>query len=148
MNSDGGVDGHQLQLITENDENDPATGVTAAEKLKSLGVVVSFGAGLGGVTSQVLPVLIKEKILVIFNESTDVYSTDVAKYPYFPTEPINAVEDQSMAQYAKSQGITKVGTINDGLPYSLDNTADFDASAKKLGMTVVARQPTLRPLST
>jgi branched-chain amino acid transport system substrate-binding protein len=152
VNSGGGVDGHQLELITENDQNDPATGVTAAEKLKSEGVVVSFGAGLGPVVAQVLPVLMKEKIVVIFNESTDAYSKDVASYPYyFSSEPVNALDMADMAQYAKSQGVTKVGTITDGLPYSLDNRTDFDAAAKTAGLTVVAQatySPTAVDLST
>jgi ABC-type branched-subunit amino acid transport system substrate-binding protein len=152
VNANGGVDGHKLELITKNDANDPATGVAAAEQLKSEGVVVSFGAGLGPVVAQVLPVLMKEKILVIFNESTDEYSTDVAKYPYyFSSEPINALDMGDMARYAKSLGLTKIGTITDGLPYSLDNKTDFDSIAKKLGLTIVAQatySPTAVDLST
>jgi branched-chain amino acid transport system substrate-binding protein len=152
VNAGGGIEGHQLQLIVENDQNDPATGVAAAQKLKSEGAVVTFGAGLGAVVASTLPVLMKEKILVIFNESADAYATDVAKFPYyFAPESIDKVEMQGMAGYAKKTGATKVGTITDGLPYSLDNQADFVAAAKADGLTVVAQQtysPTAVDLST
>jgi branched-chain amino acid transport system substrate-binding protein len=152
QNAAGGIDGHQLQLTVENDQGDPAAGVAAAEKLHSQGVVITFGAGLGAVVASTLPVLMKEKILVIFNESTDVYATDVAKYPYyFAPEGIDKVDMTNMAGYAKKRGITKVGTITDGLPYSLDNQADFLAAAKTDGLTVVSQQtysPTAVDLST
>jgi ABC-type branched-subunit amino acid transport system substrate-binding protein len=151
-NAAGGVNGHQLQLVVENDKNDPAVGVAAAEKLQSQGVVVSFGAGLGPVVASTLPVLMKEKILTIFNESTDVYATNVAKFPYFfAPEGINLANMQNMAGYAKKQGLTKVATITDGLPYSLDNQADFVTAAKADGLTVVSQQtysPTAVDLST
>jgi ABC-type branched-subunit amino acid transport system substrate-binding protein len=152
VNASGGVDGHQLELITENDENDPATGVAAAEKLKSQGVVVTFGAGLGQVVPQVLPVLMKEKILVIFNEATDTYTAEVGKYPYyFSGEPSDGYDMANMARYAKSQGITKVGTISDGLPPSVMLREDFVAAAQQEGLTVAAQvsfAPTAVDLST
>lgn len=152
LNASGGIKGHKLQLVVENDQNDPALGATAAEELKSAGVVAAFAGGISTDLAQALPVLMKEKILVIENAATDVYSLDVNKYPYFfSTEPINAVNMKYMAQYAKQLGVKTVGTITDGLPYSLNNRSDFDTAAKELGLSVpvqVTYSPTALDLTT
>jgi branched-chain amino acid transport system substrate-binding protein len=151
-NTAGGIDGHKLDLIVENDGNDPATGVVAARKLKSEGVVASFATGLAAVEPQALPVLMKEKIVVIANLSDDQYAGDITKYPYFfATQATDSANMENMAKYAQTQGVTKVGVITDGLPFSLGNKTGFEAAARKLGLNIVSEvtySPTAVDLST
>jgi ABC-type branched-subunit amino acid transport system substrate-binding protein len=137
-NQAGGVDGRQLRLMAENDQNDPAVGVAAAQQLKSAGAVVSFMPGIGAVLNQVLPVLMKEKILVISNDTTDSHATDVSQYPYdFPVEPIISSEEGAMVTYAADNHLDNIGVIGDGTNASDNFAADFTAAAKSHGLRIV-----------
>lgn len=152
LNTSGGIKGHHVTLVTENDANDPATGVAVAQKLKSEGVAVSFAVGLGPVPDQVIPVLMKEKILVITNYASDEDASDVAKYPYyFSSEGTYIPLMTTMADYAKSVGVKTFGTINDGLPISVGFTQAFQSAAKAAGLDDrldVSYSPTAIDLST
>jgi branched-chain amino acid transport system substrate-binding protein len=140
LNAAGGIDGHKLSLTVENDQGNPATAVSEAEQLASQGVVVAFGASLGSSLAEALPVLMKDKVVVIDNEATDAYALNTAQYPYyFAVEPVNRQDMQAMVDYAGAHHY-KVGILDDGLPYSANLTSDFKSAAASAGVDVVGTE--------
>src|SRR5690606_30329423 len=56
INADGGIDGRDLELITEDDACDATTAASAANKLVTAGVVASVGGYCSGATQPTLPI--------------------------------------------------------------------------------------------
>jgi branched-chain amino acid transport system substrate-binding protein len=152
VNEAGGIDGHDLNLIVVNDGNDPAKGVAGAQELAAQDVRAVFFAGLGGVYPQTLPVLMKEKILVIDNQSQDRFSYDPAAFPYhFSTQGTSTFDANVMLGFAESQGVKTIGIISDGLPYGEDIKAAVEKLAPDYGIevtTTVAIQPAAPDVTT
>jgi ABC-type branched-subunit amino acid transport system substrate-binding protein len=140
LNASGGIDGHKLNLITENDQDNPANAVSEAGALASDHIAVAFGASLGSSLAEVIPVFTKDKIIIINNDATDAYAYNTSLYPYyFTVQPSNRQDMQAMVNYAKEGGL-KVGIITDGLPYSENLVSDFQSEAAKAGVKVVSTQ--------
>jgi ABC-type branched-subunit amino acid transport system substrate-binding protein len=151
LNAAGGINGHKLDLIVENDQGDPATAVSEAQQLASEHIVASFGASIGSSLAEVLPIFMKDKIVVLNSDATDSYALKTSLYPYyFTVYPISQQDMKAMASYAK-KGSYKVGIITDGLPYSAGLVTDFKATAASTGVKVVATEtysPTAVSLTT
>jgi branched-chain amino acid transport system substrate-binding protein len=138
INAHGGIAGHRVKLVIENNQSDAATAVSAARKLAQQHVA---GVVYGGLTSsgldQVLAVLAKAKIPAISPNPETKYDNP-EQYPYFftdnPTDPTKAV---ALAGFAKKHGWDTIGQLGDSTPYATSLEKHFPAQASKDGLHVV-----------
>ncbi len=65
LNEDGGIDGRDVEVISRDDQSEPATGVSAATDLVSEGVDVVMGGWNSPVTLAMQPILVRSDILNI-----------------------------------------------------------------------------------
>lgn len=65
INSEGGVDGRKLEVVSKDDQSTPATGVSAATELVGDGVEVVMGGWNSPVTLAIQPILVRGKVLNI-----------------------------------------------------------------------------------
>ena len=65
INSEGGVDGRKLQVVSKDDQSTPASGVSAATELVGDGVEVVMGGWNSPVTLAIQPILVRGKVLNI-----------------------------------------------------------------------------------
>jgi branched-chain amino acid transport system substrate-binding protein len=136
VNKAGGIKGHQIQLITMNDQADPAVAVAAANELISDHVVMMDEVGFSTTIDQVIPVFDRAHIPMLSEETGDVYR-DAATYPYFfPSLPANSEYNQILAEATQAVGATKVAILNDTTPISKDWVDEYKAYAKEAGITV------------
>lgn len=65
INSEGGVNGRELEVVSKDDQSTPATGVSAATDLAGQGVEVVMGGWNSPVTLALQPILVRNDILNI-----------------------------------------------------------------------------------
>jgi branched-chain amino acid transport system substrate-binding protein len=137
INAHGGIAGHQVQLVAENNQSDAAIAVTAAQKLVKDGVVASVFSGLGSSgKDQVLAILQKAKIPDIDPEPLGKYDNG-SNYPfYFSDNPIDPNSMEAEATWAKAHGYDNIGQLGDGTPFAGSLEQNFSAQAKSAGLTI------------
>jgi ABC-type branched-subunit amino acid transport system substrate-binding protein len=136
LNQQGGIEGHQIQIIAINDQGDPAIAVASAKQLVSQGVIFEDYVGFSSTIDQTIPIFDKAQIPMIDEDQSDVYH-DPKTYPYFfsPLQSDSAMM-QMEAEAARALGKTKVVILNDTTPISQNWVAEFKAYAQEAGITV------------
>jgi ABC-type branched-subunit amino acid transport system substrate-binding protein len=138
INDHGGIAGHQVELVIENNQSDAAIAVTAARKLvqEHVAGVVFTGLGSSG-KDQVVSILAKARIPTIDPEPLGKYD-DPKQFPYFFTDnPIDPNAMVAEAAFAKKKGFDKVGQLGDSTPFAKSLEDNFSAKAKDVGITIV-----------
>lgn len=137
FNAQGGIDGHQIHLISFNDQSDPAVAVAGARQMVADHVTAMFYAGLSETAAQTLPIFDANHIPVLQGDSEDQYRNPKVFPYFFPTSPQDAGSIEANVEELKASGITKVAVLNDSSPIAVDFwIKDFDQSAKKNGITI------------
>lgn len=138
INKHGGIAGHQVQLIVENNQSDPTVAVSVAQKLIKEGVVATFYNGsTAEAKDQVVALEQRAKIIGISPEGLDQYD-NASKYPYYFND--NASDrhvTDALASYAKQRNFDDIGVLSDGSPQANDYLTQFGASTKASGLKVV-----------
>ncbi len=145
QNAQGGVNGHQLQLVLADDGGSPTTALSAIQSLVSKGVttIISqdlfFFAGASYVHSQGIPVIGAAQDGTEWADPTNnnmfgVFGTPAPGYPV----------DTSWGQYLKSHGGTKLAVLASGeSPTSVAAAKGVVESAKAAGVQVAYENLTL-----
>jgi branched-chain amino acid transport system substrate-binding protein len=137
LNQQGGIAGHQVELVSYNDKGDPAVAVSVASKLVSDKVAVIVYHGTSATNSQTLPVFTKAKLPQVVLDGTVAYA-DPEKFPYtFTTYPSFEQTTAKTIEYSVSQGTKKLGLITDGLPYGKELENGLKKAAAGKGVTLV-----------
>jgi ABC-type branched-subunit amino acid transport system substrate-binding protein len=123
----GGIDGHKIQLITVDDQNNATTAVQVAEQLVSDHVAGVIGDGIDPLDLQEAPVFDKAHIpAVTFNAVSPASS-----YPYiFSDSADNSLVAGVAAKLIKTQNLSPIAFISDGAPSAADQISDI---IKELG---------------
>lgn len=141
LNSQGGIDGRQVQLVYYNTGGTPSTAVSDAEKLVADGVTGIIYAGTSVTDHQSTVVFDKAKIPTVDFNPTDTWATGM-KWPYGFVD-YNILKPQGVAidAYAKQHlGISKLGILTDATPLGESLAADTKAAASKEGVKIVGTQ--------
>lgn len=125
----GGIDGHQIDLIIENDQSDPATSASLAHGLIEQGV-----------SAIVYPIYQRAGVLVTRAAPPEAFN-DVEKYSLVFSHDADFDHMYSTsAEFVANSGIKKIGLLNDTLPVlepvAKRLTEDFEAN----GVEVVSTQ--------
>ena len=138
LNAQGGIAGHQVQILFENNQSDPTIAVQAAQKLISQGIVASFynGASQEG-KEQVVAILQKAKVLGVAPESLAQFD-DAKAYPYYFSDNISTIQvTAGLAAFAKSKKFDQFGVLTDGSPQAEDYYAEFQKATDKASLKIV-----------
>ncbi len=131
----------KFELVSEDDQADPKTGMTVAQKLVDSGVKAVIGHYNSGVMIPADGIYNAAHIPVITGAASNPAIT-AAGLPYvFRLAANDNVMGAQMAEFAKKNlGATKVAVIDDRTAYGAGVADVFVATAKKLGLEVVARE--------
>jgi branched-chain amino acid transport system substrate-binding protein len=140
INADGGVNGHPIEVIIEDDATDADTAVAATTKLiDKEGVLAIIGATGTGATmgmrqeinrAQIPQVSIAGGTVITGNFDPLVFQTPWSNSLVIPFE----------YEYMKAQGITKAGLIADSGGFGADGMAVAKDKSSAAGITVVAEE--------
>lgn len=137
LNAQGGIDGHKITFITENDQGNPSIAVSAAEQLVSDGVAAVVYDGTSVTDQQAAAVLMKNRVPVVDFTPSDTWA-DGAKWPYaFTDYDILKPQGVEIDRYAKHLGATRLGILTDTTPLGEHLAADVQAAASSVGVKIV-----------
>lgn len=137
INSSGGVNGHPLSVIIEDDATEESKAVSAAEKLVNRDRVVALiGATGTGPTMAVRSVVERAGIPQVSIAGGNVI-TGKLSHNVFQTPWTNSLLLDNLFSYLSRQGYTKIALVTDSGGYGKDGRAMALEKAKKYGMTLV-----------
>ncbi len=99
INADGGVAGRDVEIVAEDDANDPAKGIAAARSLQSDGVVAIVGPPVSSVLEAVLPTTSRADISILTLGATP-ETLDPAQRTLFQIEQTSSSDAQPMVDFA------------------------------------------------
>lgn len=136
-----GIDGRPVQIITEDDGNDPNRAVQAARKLVSNGAKAIITTSSSASTIQARVVCEEEEIPCIAssNASADIVKNPNAGY-VFTISPNSDLIAQAYASFFSANGYRTVAFVADSTPTSAAVTDAYKASLQEAGMEVVAEE--------
>ena len=138
VNKNGGVLGHPIKLIEQDDACDAGTAVNAANKLVSENVQAIVGGYCSGATLPVEPIIARANLPYVMPAANSPELTTGGYKNVFLIDPSGSGDGAEAAAFFKQQGITKVFVIDDQSSFgvAIANAAATDIA--KDGGTVVA----------
>ncbi len=141
INSKGGIDGHPLEVIIEDDESDPAKASTAVTKLiTQMNVLAIVGSSGTGTTLAMVPIVEKENVPLVCCAAGAQITNPINKW-VFRTPPTDTMALQKVLDYLKNTlKVTKVAVLHDANAFGTGGADALQAQAPDYGITVVARE--------
>jgi branched-chain amino acid transport system substrate-binding protein len=142
INANGGVLDKQIELITKDNQADPAETVSAFNALLGDDVVAIIGAIRSACTSAITGLANDEGVVLITATSTADAITEEDNYVFRACYK-DSFQGKMVAAFCAQQGWTKVGilyTVGDA--YSSGLRDSFLSAAADLGLEIVAEQST------
>lgn len=137
INAAGGVNGRPLEILYEDNQLQPATAATAAQKLTGEGVKVIFTHG-SSITAAITKVTEgQDVILPNIAAQSDVVTAAEQVYSFIPT---NSMELGHLADLAKSRGAKTLAVIHSDDDYGKSASNAVIEAFEAGGGTVVANE--------
>jgi len=142
-NACGGVMGQPIELISEDDQTDPAAGAAGMTKLAEVDQVGGVvGAAGSAVSSAAVDIAVRNQVVQISPSSTSPTFTDRAKNGEFQgfwarTAPPDTFQGDALAQLARDQGFDTVAVLAINNDYGNGLVEAFIPAYEALGGTVV-----------
>lgn len=142
VNACGGVLGKPVQIISEDDQTDPAAGAAGMTKLAEVDKVGGVvGAAGSAVSSAAVDIAVRNQVVQISPSSTSPTFTDRAKKGefngfWFRTAPPDTFQGDALAQLAQEQGAKRVAVLAINNDYGNGLIDSFIPAFKKLGGTI------------
>ncbi|MBD1863320.1 MULTISPECIES: ABC transporter substrate-binding protein [Trichocoleus] len=151
VNNCGGVLGQPVELISEDDQTEPAAGASAMTKLAEVDRVAGVvGGASSAVSSAAVDIAVRNQVTQISPASTSPVFTERAKNGdfqgfWFRTAPPDTFQGQALAKLAKDQGFQTVAILTINNDYGNGLVTSFIPAFEALGGKVVSGQPTRYP---
>lgn len=141
VNESGGIDGHPLKIIIEDDASDPAKASTAVTKLITQDQVPAVvGSSTTGATLAMVPVVEKEMVPLVCMAAGTKITSPVNKW-VFRTPPTDSMAIQKVLEYLKNDlKVTKIAILHDANAFGTGGADELQAKAPEYGVEVVARE--------
>lgn len=150
VNGCGGVLGKPVELISEDDQTQPAAGATAMSKLAEVNRVGgAIGAAGSAVSSAAVDIAVRNQVVQISPSSTSPVFTERAKKGdfkgfWFRTAPPDTFQGGALAKLAKAKGYQSVAILAINNDYGNGLVQSFIPAFEALGGKVVNRNKPTR----
>lgn len=137
INSEGGINGKQLELIVEDGRNDPAESLNAAQKLINRdNVSVLFGCWLSSATLAIIPTVERAGIPLVVETSGADEITHPAHSVVFRTSTLFSQEANAARKAVKALGVHKVSFIAQDNDFGRGSVRAFEKMLKEEGIGI------------
>jgi len=131
---------YTLEAVVKDDQGDPTECLNQFNSLIADGVQVVVGSATSGCTSAITSVANSEKVVICTPTGTADALTSELDF-VFRTCFKDSFQGKLAAQYAKDQGISKVGIVYCSADtYSAGLSDAFEAACKDIGLDIVAKE--------
>lgn len=141
INDEGGVEGHAVRFIIEDDESDPAKASVAVNKLiKQDNVIAVIGSSGTGPTLAMVPVCEKEQIAQVCMAAGTKITHPVNKW-VFRTPPSDSMAIDRVLAYLKDDlKVKKIAVLHDANAFGTGGADELAQKAPAAGIEIVARE--------
>ena len=140
INAKGGINGHQVVIVREDDKADPAQSVTALNKLISVDKVQSvIGAVSSGATLADAPIAEKNKVVLISTGAAAIKVSQAGDY-IFRIFPSTAQEGDTLIAVAGQMGKKNVAIVYINNDFGVDLAKVIEKKAADQGIKVLAME--------
>lgn len=140
INKNGGINGHPLKLLVEDDASDNTNAVKAAKKLIEQDQVCAIIGGSGtGPTMAVVPITEAAGVPHLSMAAGMAITNPIKKW-VFRVAPTDTVVGGRLLEYLAKQKITKVAIIYDSNAFGTSGRDQVKALAPKYKISIVAEE--------
>lgn len=141
QNAKGGVCGGRKMTLTQfDDQGDPTTGTTLAQKVATGGYIAVFGSANSGVSLAMAPILTQAQIPFITSGQSPKLPETGSDY-LFMNSPTSTTFDDTLAKYVvQKKGMKSIAMITNNGSYGAGEHDAFLAALKNLGVTPTTDQ--------
>lgn len=138
INSKGGITGRKIKLEIEDDQCEPAKGVSGLQKILATGKPIAIlGAVCSSVSLAIAPIVEQNKVLMISPASTSPLLTNAGDY-VFRVIPTDALRGKVFADYVFSLRHKKISMLYINNEGGSGNQKTFAENFQKLGGTILS----------
>lgn len=140
INSEGGIDGHPIEVVIYDDEGDTTKCVNIVKKLiEKDNVLAIVGPSLSGNTLAVIPIVEEKEVPLISCAASIKITTPVNKWVFkTPQTDVHAVE--KIYEYLVDEGIKKIAIITVSNGYGDSGKEQLEAQAPDAGIEIVKKE--------
>lgn len=144
INADGGINGRPIELIVEDDENDPAVCSNSANKVISRDKVVAVIGGWGSsCTLAIAPVTTREQVPLLVETSSSYKVTDpdeAGSEWVFRINPPTRMEIDQIGQFLPELGMERVFFLPVNNDWGRGSVEDFTPLLEDMGVEIVGAE--------
>jgi ABC-type branched-subunit amino acid transport system substrate-binding protein len=140
INAAGGINGKQVELLSEDDATDAAQCLTAVKKLVEIDGVQLMVAGMtSGAANTIGPYLAERQVLALSSSATSPALTGQPwRNWFFRTVPSDAFQGQAMAQLALNEGLQRMVVFAMDNPYGIGLGEAAQGTLTEAGVEILA----------
>lgn len=150
VNRCGGVAGQPVELVTEDDQTEPAAGASAMTKLAEVDRVAGVvGAASSAVSSAAVEIAVRNQVVMISPSSTSPIFTERSRNGdfqgfWFRTAPPDTYQGEALAKLAQAQKLKSVAVMAVNNDYGNGLLSSFIPAFEALGGTVINKAKPVR----
>ncbi|HLG71955.1 MAG TPA: ABC transporter substrate-binding protein [Chloroflexota bacterium] len=136
INDAGGVDGHPIQLVIQDDETDPSKGVIAFKKILDEKPIAQLGPVFSSTALAIIPLEEQAKIPAIHTAADPAQVNPLHKNVFMDAPRVDVMV-QSLSSYMQKQKISKIAILHDQSAYGAAGPKAFKDVGPKFGVDVI-----------
>lgn len=141
INARGGIDGHPLQVLFEDDQSKPDQAVILANKLITQNeVLMLVGASFGSTTNAVASVVEKHKIVQLSPTAWTKSEYRNLPYTFYFLADFESVVDRMLSFMTKDLGAKRIGILRLSREYGQIGSESFQKLKDKYGVQIVREE--------
>jgi branched-chain amino acid transport system substrate-binding protein len=137
INSSGGVNGKNLELIIKDSTGSPEKAISFAKQLiEEEKVFAIIGPSTSGETMKIKAICEEGKTILVSCAAAEVITNPVAKY-IFKVAQNDSFGAQKICEVMKKKGITKIGLVSSNDGYGIAGKEQMEKAAARNGIAVL-----------
>ncbi|MBV9121395.1 MAG: ABC transporter substrate-binding protein [Chloroflexi bacterium] len=136
LNAAGGIDGHPVQLVIQDDETDPSKGVIAFKKILDEKPIAQLGPVFSSTALAIIPLEEQAKIPAIHTAADPAQLTPIHKNVFMDAPRVDVMV-QSISSYMQKQKVGKIAILHDQSAYGAAGPKAFKEVGPKFSVDVV-----------
>jgi len=140
INQNGGIKGHPLQIVIEDDRGEPAEALNAAKRLIEKDKVLAIiGPSRTGTTMALISYMEKVQVPLI-SCAAGIEIVEPVKTWVFKTPQSDRMAVQKIVQYLKSKKINRVASLSDNTAFGKGGLREIEKLLPAAGIKVVGKE--------
>jgi branched-chain amino acid transport system substrate-binding protein len=141
INKNGGVNGHQLELIMMDSKSNETEAALAARKLIQQGVAAIIGASTSGTTMAMVDIVQKAEIpLVSCAASIRITEPVEERHWVFKVAQSDSFVAENLVDYLNAKGWSRVALATANNAYGDSGRDEFEKAAAQGGINIIAKE--------